>query len=208
MNLKSVILSILLIISFFSYSQKIGFHLGVNSSNLLDNDEFSSQDSNYKNVLGLDVGIDIKLKIKKNLFILTGLSFYQNGFKEDEEIFDNGSNFASNARLNYIRFPINLLLETNKKNNFNFGVKSGVYFSKILNKEYFIDTDVFEITAEDLYKNFDYGLNFGGLININKFTISLNYNLGLNNIAIGEIRLTSDRVKNRNWNLNLIYFVN
>ena len=140
MNLKSVILTIFILTSLFSYSQKIGFHLGVNSSNLLDNNEFSSQDSNYKNVLGLDIGIDVKLKIKKNLYILTGLSFYQNGYQEDEEIFDNGANFASNARLNYLRLPINLLLETNKKNNLSFGFKSGVYFSKVLNKDYFIDT--------------------------------------------------------------------
>jgi hypothetical protein len=205
MKTKQILLGLLLLFSLSTFSQTIGFHFGITSSNMYDRDQFSIQDENYESVLGIDIGVDLKINLKKNFAILSGISFYQNGFHEDALMTENTGTIEKNIKLNYLKVPVNILLQTNGKTKF--GIRGGTYFSYLIGGD-FEEIDWYtEVELEDAYTNFDWGLTFGGVLSFNQFTLDLGYDLGIRNISTQEQLLISDNSKNRSWSLKLIYFL-
>ena len=205
MKTKRLLLGIFLLISSISLSQNIGFHFGVTNSNMYDRDEFSVQDEDYESVFGLDIGVDLKFDLNQNFALLSGISFYQNGFHEDASRNGNTGTIEKNIRLNYLKAPINILWQT--KGTSKFGVRCGAYFSYLIGGD-FEEIDWYtEVELDDAYTNFDWGLTFGAVLSINRFAMDIGYDLGIRNISTGDQLLISDDSRNRSWNLKLIYFL-
>ena len=207
--MKKVILIFTLLITTLTYSQKFGFHFGVNLSTHLDKDRVqnNSKELDYKNVFGINIGIDYKKEISNNLFLLSGLNFTQNGFEHDELIVNGGKYVAKSAKLNYLQIPIVLSLDS-RKTKIGPNLKLGGYFSYLVGGKYTISNFPFEKPLDEEFQRFDYGLTGGIRIKLNKFTLDFIYNLGLNNIAEdGDNTFLQTIIRNRSFNVNLIYWI-
>ena len=188
-----------------TYSQNFGFHFGTNLSTQTNKDKLrnNSKENDFSNVFGINVGFDYKNKISNNLYILTGLNFTQNGFKQDTE----NLTIANTAKLNYLNIPITLLLDS-KKTKIGPNLKFGGYLSYLIGGKYSFTKYPFEESIDENFKKIDFGLTGGIGIKVNRFTIDLIYKLGLNNIAEdGDNDFLETNVKNRSLNLNLTYWI-
>jgi len=207
--MKKILLILTILISTLSYSQNFGFHFGINLSTQLDKDKVqnNSKELNYKSVYGLNIGFDYKTSLSESLFFLTGISYYQNGFENDELIFPGGKYLAKEAQLNYLKIPLNLLLESQKTIGPN--LKFGGYISYLIGGEYKVSDYSSDTPLDNEYQNIDYGLTLGIGLKINKFTVDLDYDLGLNNVAKKNEnhKINETIIRNRSFSLKLIYWL-
>ncbi len=208
--MKRILLVLTILITTFSYSQNFGFHFGINSSTQLDKNKVqnNSEELDYKSVYGLNIGFDYKTSLSDNLFFLTGLSYHQNGFKNDALNFTNGNYLEKSAKLNYIKVPLNLLLD-NKNTKFGPNLKFGGYISYLVGGEYSVSNYPYDTPLADEYQKLDYGITIGIGLKINKFTLDLGYDLGLNNVAKNNEsqKINETIIKNRSLHLKLIYWI-
>lgn len=208
--MKKTILILTIFISSLSYSQNFGFHFGFNSSTQLDKDKVqnNSKELNYKSVYGLNIGFDYKTNLSESLFFLTGISFYQNGFENDELMYPGGRYLAKEAKLNYLKLPLNLLLES-QNTKIGPNLKFGGYISYLIGGEYNVSNYPFDTPLDNEYQNIDYGLTLGIGLKINKFTVDLDYDFGLNNVAkkIENHNINETIIRNRSFSLKLIYWL-
>jgi len=208
--MKKILLALAILTTTLTFSQDFGFHFGINSSTQLDKDKVqnNSEELNYKSVYGLNIGVDYKTSLSDNLFFLTGLSYHQNGFKNDELKYTNGKYLEKSAKLNYIRVPLNILLDS-KKTKIAPNLKFGGYISYLIGGKYNVSNYPNDTPLENEYQNFDYGLTVGFGLKINKFTIDLGYDLGLNNVAKKNEnqKISETIIKNRSLHLKLIYWI-
>ncbi|QNM86488.1 PorT family protein [Polaribacter pectinis] len=207
--MKKGILIYLLLISPFVLSQDFGFHFGMNLSTQLNKDKVqnNSKELDYKNVFGVNFGFDYKTKIGQNVFFQTGLTFIQNGFKHDRLNINGGSYLAKSATLNYLKVPL-LLLADKKTTKVGPNIKFGGYISYLIGGDYNVLNSPIETPLNKEFKKLDFGITGGIGLKINKFTLDFIYNLGLNNIAEdGDNNFIETVIKNRNFNVNLIYWI-
>jgi hypothetical protein len=208
--MKKIIFTLILSYTSISYSQDIGFHFGGNLANQLNKNRIqnTSEELDYKNVFGINIGFDYKKQLSDNTYLLTGLSFIQNGFESDKKNFSGGStSLAKAAKLNYLSIPLLLLLD-NPKTKIAPNLKLGGYISYLVGGEYSVENYPFETPLDEEFQKFDYGLTGGIGIKFYKFTLDFIYNLGLNNIAEdGDNNFIQTNIKNRSLNINLVYWL-
>ena len=209
MKKNILLLSALLFVS-ISFSQvRVGPKLGINIANLeLDSDELD--DSR----LSLSVGGVLDFSISDMLFFQPGLFISGKG---DKEVYKS-DDYKSTAilKFTYLEIPVNL------GGRYDLGggklfVTGGFYGGIALSGEYFYkwsDEDDSGDESEkinfgdgendDDIKRGDFGLNFGGGIEISSFLISFNYGLGLMNICYDSDN-DGDYIKNRVFNISVGY---
>tara|TARA_R110002153_G_scaffold40396_1_gene115653 strand:+ start:81 stop:710 length:630 start_codon:yes stop_codon:yes gene_type:complete len=208
--MKKIIFTLILSYTSFSYSQDIGFHFGGNLANQLNKNRIqkNSEEFNYKNVFGINIGFDYKKKLSNNRYLLTGLSFIQNGFESDRKNFSDGSTYlAKSAKLNYLSIPLLLLLDS-PKTKIGPNLKFGGYISYLVGGDYSVENYPYETPLDEKFQKLDFGLTGGIGIKYNRFTLDFIFNLGLNNIAEdGDNDFIETNIKNRSLNMNLIYWI-
>ena len=208
--MRKIIFTLILSYTSFSFSQDIGFHFGGNLSNQLNKNRIqnTSEELDYKNVFGINIGFDYKKQLSNNMYLLTGLSFVQKGFENDRKNFNGGSTtLAKSAKLNYISIPLVLLFDSHKT-KIGPNLKLGGYISYLAGGNYNVLNYPFDTPLSEEFQKFDYGLTAGIGIKYNRFTLDFIYNLGLNNIAEdGDNDFIQTNIKNRSFNINLIYWI-
>jgi len=95
-----------------AFAQKIGLHVGKTYANMYDKKKDRELDKYYESIWGIDIGLDLKIDFSENLSILTGISYYQNGFHEDARTNGYTRYYEKNVRLNYLKFPVSFFNTT------------------------------------------------------------------------------------------------
>lgn len=157
----------------------VGIKGGVNLSTL------SIDDNNDKNMkLGFHVGVFNKIAITESFAVQPELLYSLQGLKVE---YDGIADGETNFNLNYINLPVKLVFNLSEDFEFQFGP----YVGYLIDANLKTDADVlgiFEINSEDDVdrKNFnsiDYGLTAGLGFDLDPLIISINYNLGLSQVA-------------------------
>lgn len=177
-------------LSLLSDAQTFGIKGGFNLSNLKD----SYADGNsYGNVMnpGFHIGGTIDLPFNKLLSLESGLLFTTKGYKIDGDVW--GMEMTQKANLYYIDLPITLKASFPVGENVKLFAATGPYVglgligtvkTKVTYEgETDIETDPL-IFGDDL-SSLDYGVTFGGGIEIKAFQIGASYDLGLADISGG-----------------------
>lgn len=211
-NFTRIALVILIsMVSLQSYAQTFGVKAGVN---------FANQSINFYDdtdiILGYHIGGSIDIHLYKFLSIETGALLSTKGHKTDvfvrENSYDPEKTVTFKTKLYYIDIPVSAKFKCKvSKSVYLYGLV-GEYISiglsgKAIIEDEVIENAVGELTddyfGENIYKRIDYGLTFGGGVEIKKIQLGLSYDLGLGNISSYTEDGTS--VKNRVLKLSVGY---
>ncbi|MCD4820245.1 MAG: PorT family protein [Candidatus Cloacimonetes bacterium] len=171
-----------------------GVKLGFNFAKIDGNDV----EINFDSKLGFIIGGFAIFQMTDMIFIQPELFYTMKGAKDD------GEGYVSTISLNYLELPVlakfNIPIEGNLTPNLFFGPALGINLSSTHKVEY----DDYDDVSDDLedIKGMEFGLIFGGGININKICIDARYNLGLSSIDDSS---DSEDVKNRVFSILLGY---
>ncbi len=204
---KALLFFCLLIVN-ICISQTVGFHVGGTLATMFDRNESRMDDEFYNGVLGLDIGMDIKMDLTNNVALKTGVSYYQNGFSENGSQMGPTGRIEKNVRLNYIKLPLSFLIQTNEKSNLRIGARAGSYFGYLVGGKFEAIGWFEEIELRDAYQDFDWGLTIGAVASVKEFSIDIGYDFGVQNISKNGTVLISDTVRNRSLNFKFIYYLN
>ena len=209
MKKNILLLSAILFVS-VSFSQvRVGPKLGINIANL-EKDSYELSDSR----LSLSLGGILDYSFSDKLFFQSGLLLSGKG---DKEIYkDEDYKSTRILKFTYIELPANLGYKFDLGDGKLF-LTAGFYGGIALSGEYFerwSDEDDSGDGSEkinfgngkndDDIKRGDFGLNFGGGIEINSFLINFNYGLGLVNMDY-DVDNEGYYIKNRVFNISIGY---
>ena len=191
---KFLLVIMISLIGFQSYAQSFGVKGGLNLANLLDKDDDDTWSNDYKMNMGFHIGATMNYPFTDAFSLETGLLLDTKGFKYEEEAY--GAEVKLKGNLYYIDIPITLKASYDIGNNLvmygTFGPYIGMGLSGKLKIEvkYEGDTETEEEKIiwgndeeEDDLKRFDFGLAFGGGVEISAIQIGVSYDLGLANIS-------------------------
>jgi hypothetical protein len=166
MKNKSILLILFLFISLSSYSQSFGLRAGINVANLSGEIEGNSSIVAYQAGVFVDIGVgpigDLNI----------ALLYSKKGTKDDVD--------DITANIHYLELPV--LLRFNIAIAF---VEIGPYGSYVLSAS----TDGEDI--KELLKSGDYGLIFGGGVNLGNIRLDARYSVGfadIDDLGINEIK--------------------
>lgn len=184
--MKTKLLSILILISFsqIAYSQRIGIKGGINIANL----EFPSGYNFGDNIAPADfnlihVGFVCENKIIGGLYFNSGVFYTEKGYKE---------NFTGNGKVTllgwdkyqYFEIPFNLEMKTLLKNKTSLFIQAGPYAGYAFTGKSYWYGESGIINYDHLGMNrYDYGLGFGGGIELGDLVLSVNYQKGFANLS-------------------------
>ncbi len=211
---------LLLVFNIKSYTQTIEVKAGVNLSTMLAKDEIEIYSKDYQIMPRILLGATAEFPLSGLFQFETGLLFSSKGYKIDTNY--PVPNFEGeyipiyeNVTLNYFEIPVSLKMYSQfKKVQFLFTL--GPYIGIGLNEkknllEYNPENEKFEsktyrdqMGKDGRWKTFDYGLQAGVGMEINKIIFRLNYSYGLANITQQD----SFKSKNRAVGLTLGYKFN
>jgi len=172
---------------------KFGLKIGLNLSHA-STDLFPDKDQNTK--LGYQLGVTIENRLSPSFFIQSGLEFTTKGIKTDTKEHDTSLNPM------YLQIPLTFAYKIHIAPKTHFVLNAGAYFAYGIGGK--IDDgkakkqDVFSNTG---LKRFDTGILGGIGLEIKQITLSVNYELGLADIA----QAGRSSYKNRNALLSLGY---
>ncbi len=198
----------------YLHAQKIYVQGGVNLANISKDANGQTEKNNM--LTTFNAGIMARFDIASPLQLETGLLLSGQGAKA-ETYWNNGNDYVK-SKFNplYIQLPvngvINFPLNVNKSNGFfihagpyiamGVGGKSktegkiaGISFSSEKDIKFNDDdptTNQQEGAAYDRLKRFDYGVNLGAGLNLNKIIIKANYGLGLSKINSTQTNNSAD----------------
>lgn len=215
---------VLLFISTTISAQNTYLQGGVNFANISKTDNGETNNNNA--LTSFNAGVMHQFGLSKIVDLETGLLLTGKGAKAETRL--NGDNDYVKTKFSplYLELPLNLMVKFPVGNASNVFVHAGPYAaigiggkakteSRILgftnSSEQSIDfseddptTSEQEGAAYDRLKRFDYGLNFGGGLTLNRFIIKANYGLGLAKINSTQTdNSANDRNKYRTLSLSL-----
>lgn len=192
------LLAFIISISTVNAQMTFGPKIGGNFSKLnWKEGENNESDPNYEYQLGWQVGGILDFQLSEMWSIRPGINLNRKStkFKTDDPFFDDVETKLSTT---YIQVPVNLVLSL-PVSHYHLKLSAGPYFQRgisgkvvrelddtsnekdILFKE---QPDDYDTNDGDVYLNpWDFGINFGIGYQIEYFLISLEYDLGLSNIA-------------------------
>ena len=203
---KTIVLMLMILLASVSLSaQKIGLTGGVAFANVTAKLEGVSVSAKMKP--GFTMGVFTDIPVSSNFSFQPALNFVQKGSKSGDETYKDKLNY------NYLEVPLNFIY-----NNSGFFIGAGPSTSfGISGKEEFIDkqdpansenTKVKFGSAEEEVKRCEFGANvLTGYQTAGGFMFSVNYNLGLNNIANGNA-IEGGTIKNKYFALKIGYILN
>ena len=183
-------ISMIALISLFclqSNAQTFGLKAGLNLSNMLikDNDE----NSDLNNIPGFHIGAIVDMPFNEFLSFESGLLFTTKGYKfEEEELFK----LKAETKLYYLDIPLTLKASHDLGNGLKMFGTAGPYVgiglsgkTKATFEGVIMDDDNINwgSSDDDDLKKLDWGLTFGGGVEINSIIIGISYDLGLSNIS-------------------------
>ena len=151
---------------------KIGYSIngGVNLTNISDID-------NSDSLLGFSVGGRASLPMDDQLSISADLNFSQAGTKTS--VTSGSTTTETEIRRNYITVPVNLNYNVTEQASLNFGPYVGYLLNANQIKKEGSNASV-ETDIKSSTRTLDYGIQLGASTQIEQFTISGQYVLGLN----------------------------
>lgn len=198
------LVSMILLISVASEAQtNVGFTIGGTYSSVTAKLSGISISPKYK--AGITAGLVLDASLSDNLSFQPSLNYVQKGFKSEEAPVKDILTYS------YLELPLNFVYSTQKERGFFIGAGPSIAYG-LSGKEKYSDQQISENTkvkfgsGDDEVKPVDFGVNaLAGYKFGNGFLLSVNYNLGLNNIQNGN---SSDvgTVKNKYFGIKIGYF--
>ena len=181
----------MLFVSNYSYGQEnIGLKFGLNVSNINN-----SKENNTPDLLDFNTGIVLRFKLRKKLLLTTEALVSNEGF--NSLLIPSGT-IANH--LTYLSFPALLTYFSTDKIYFQIGPE----FNFLIHAK--MKSSTLDANVTDDYNMFDFSLAAGlGFKVLKKFNLETRYSFGLSQIRKDEKYFGS--FKNRNLQLNLIYFL-
>ena len=185
-----------------SSAQTFGIKGGLNLSNIVIKIDGDKLDSELKMNPGFHIGPIMELDLNKVFSIETGILLTTKGFRINSTLSDEtGAEepYKVKSNLYYIDIPVNAKA-TIEFNGFDIYGSVGSYLGVgIKGKGEFElgdekETSTIKFGSDENFKRLEFGLTFGGGVEINRFLFGLSYNLGLTNISNNEY---SQKLKNR-----------
>ncbi len=174
---------------------QFGVKAGLNLSNMLDKDDVYTYSDDYKMKPGFHVGATVNIPLTDLLSFETGLIFDTKGYKITETIYETDTTVGIEARATanicYLDIPLTIRASYDLGNDLILFGAFGSYLGIGLTGKYKVKFSYLNQTAEeeekiawgDGAKRLDFGLTFGGGIEISVFQIGVSYDLGLTSIA-------------------------
>ncbi|HEY3389476.1 MAG TPA: porin family protein [Prolixibacteraceae bacterium] len=176
-------------------AQRIGIKAGVNFANM--NFSSSGVSMSPKSITAFHAGLVADFKCVNNLYFNTGLLYSLKGTKMDL----GGINGTD--KIHYLEIPLNMAYKFSITETSDFFIQAGPYLAYGLSgkdKSDGITTDLF---SEKLVKRFDWGLGFGGGVELGSIVASLNYQLGL--ADLNDDSTTNATIKSKVFQISLAY---
>lgn len=188
--MKKLLPVILIIISVNAYAQKIrvGFTTGVSIANYKA--KMGSESESGKAKAGFTAGFLLDLPIGKHLSFQPAVNFVQKGTKDEETVYNTTEKVKLTT--NYIELPLNLLYNSRGRIG-NFFIGAGPSIAVAISGKYKYSDGVnstnenikFGNGDDDMMKPVDLGANvITGFALNNGLLFSVNFNAGLNNLAV------------------------
>lgn len=167
-----------------------GVKAGLNFANRTSKDNDKSYSDNYKMKAGFHLGVVAEYSITEQIALQPGLLFSVKGFKEDQ------SSISYKINENYLEIPINAVYNM-ELGGIKVLIHAGPFLGYAISGKVRADkavlgdngdqkTEKLNIgndSQKDFLKPIDFGLNIGGGAEINGIAVSLQYGLGIANIA-------------------------
>ncbi len=195
---KFLALFILILFHKLSFSQDIGFHLGVNFANQTQK-KVPERLPDYKSVEGIRIGVDLTETISKNLNYSLGVGFSQRGANRDWDFTETTFIYKIRSTLNYIEVPISLIYHNSNKKTTPY-ISVGSYLSFLISSQLAPPS---RLDAWELFNKNDFGIKFGTGLRANQVWFEITYDLGLSNVCLCNDRFI---IKNRSLSLTARYF--
>lgn len=201
--MKKLFFLILTLSSFFVLEAQIGIKGGVNLANL----QREGQTIEFENiekgtVLGFEFGLLYRLAISDKIRLQPELMLIQKGGTQNYEqpLIDQKTEVST--YYNYIELPI-LLQYYLGEGGAGFFVEAGPFLgiamtgkdevTTILAGSTFEATNEFDYSEDGSQKRADYGFSFGLGYVINKLSVGVRYNLGINNLLDDDANNNNDQ---------------
>ncbi len=204
-NYTEILIFLLIsLLSIKANAQTFGFKAGLNLSNMLDKDDDETYSDDYKMNPGFHIAGTVDIPIHHHfstvLSFESGLLFTTRGFRIEEVqnfiVNEMGLSMKIKVNLYYIDIPLTVKASLPLSEGLKiFGavgpyVGIGLSGKVIATVEYQGDEETDEEAVKwgsdedsDDLKRLDYGLTFGGGVEINALMLGISYDLGLANIA-------------------------
>lgn len=199
---KPILFAAIILISGSVHAQKFGVRAGVNFSNFLEKDNSQTYSQNYNMNTGFHVGAVVDFPLVSLLSLETGVFYSTNGYNTTSSVTIFGITTTTDYRLalSYLELPILAKMSYDLGKGSIFAT-AGPYISYgIAGKSTSVisvsgsstsnttETDVVWGSDENSdFNPFDYGLSIGGGVQVNSFTLGVNYGLGLANVSTTEV---------------------
>ena len=194
----------IILISLFclqSNAQTFGLKAGLNLSNMIFKDDDVNYSNELNNIPGFHIGAIVDMPLNEFLSFESGLLFTTKGFKikeEEEEVVNSIKN-----KLYYLDIPLTIKASHDLCKGLKIFGTAGPYVGIGLSGKAkgTIDGVSNEKTTdwgnsdEDTFKRLEWGLTFGGGVEINSIIIGVSYDLGLSNISANQDNGTT--IKNK-----------
>ena len=190
-NYSKILMFLLIsLLSIKANAQTFGVKGGLNLSNMLEKDDDDTYSDDYKMNPGFHIAGTVDIPISTVLSFESGLLFTTKGFRIEED------SIKVKTNLYYIDIPLTVKASLPLSEGLKiFGavgpyVGIGLSGKVIATVEYQGDEETDEEAVKwgsdedsDDLKRLDYGLTFGGGVEINALMLGISYDLGLANIA-------------------------
>ena len=184
-------------------SSRIGFRFGGNIDKIVTTQDGKTESGD--GLFAFNLALTADFRLFSNLYLTTGAWYITKGDAHEYDNWDGGT-YKSISSLSYIEAPLLVSYLLPVTNKFRIKVDVGPYAAFGLVGKY----RVVEITSSSLFagifdsgedygdpfkkdgedyadvKRLDYGVRFGGAIELGKFTIGAAYDYGLANILDGD----------------------
>ncbi len=180
-------------------AQTFGVKGGVNFANVTISS--SGMEVSPKSIVGIHLGPVVEFELQESLYLNTGLLYSLKGYKVDMEDFEELDGEAKET-FNILEIPINLAYKFALSETSNFAIQAGPYLGYALSgKSKWGDESEDIDFGEDGYKRMDFGIGFGPALEFGPVVASLNYQIGLANMADDD----EVKVKNKVFQISVAY---
>jgi len=203
--MKKIILSFLLLLSTIgAIAQESRFTFGVSAG---ANYSFSSlgkiqgDNADDKGLPGFQAGLNVEYRLNRTFYLQSGLYFITKRMKFEYSLDALGVSgrydYTTKINPGYLQIPLRIALKTQLGTNSQLYFRGGVYFAYGVSGKYKSTDNLFLegetsstatykeshfIYGDDYLERYDWGLSLGAGIEIKRYVVGLDLDLGLKNI--------------------------
>lgn len=180
MKSKLIFFVVFALVAQVAIAQSFGIKGGVNFANM----SFSNSGLNIspKSIIGFHFGAVAEFELQESLSFNTGILYSLKGYKIKMDIL--GESMEATEKLNYLEIPLNFAYKFPLNETSKFFVQAGPYLGYALSGKAKSDGESTDIKFEKGgMKRLDFGIGFGPGVEFGPIVASVNYQLGLANVA-------------------------